>query len=227
MPTLRLRPDLEESLRQIPGVRAVSVVTGPDAAPTEIHILAAPGKPAKAVVRDVQSLALAAFDLDIDHRIVSVVQIADGETALAPGAIADAPDDRDDEDAMAPASPRPIVSSIMLRQAGTESEAQVVLNLGTDTFTGTSSGPAGNLNRHRLIARATLQAAAPLLGMGCELEATQVVDVGGREVAVSVLALQVPRYGELVVSGSAPVRGDASDAVARSVLDALNRRLAG
>ena len=75
MPTLRLRPDLEDALRRIPGIRAASVVTGPDAVPTEVHVLAAPGKPAKQIVRDVQSLALAQYDLDLDHRIVSVVQL--------------------------------------------------------------------------------------------------------------------------------------------------------
>ena len=70
MPTLRLLPELEDSLRHIPGVRAASVVTGPDAVPTEVHVLAAPGKAPKQVVRDVQSLALARYDIDIDHRIV-------------------------------------------------------------------------------------------------------------------------------------------------------------
>jgi len=39
--------------------------------------------------------------------------------------------------------------------------------------------------------------------------------------------VQVPRTGEQVLSGSAVVRGDEADAVARSVLDALNRRLIG
>src|SRR3954453_23557208 len=86
MPTLRLLPELEDALRHIQGVRAASVVTGPDAVPTEVHVLADPGKPAKQVVRDVQSLALARYDIDIDHRIVSVVQMGDDEVrAVEPG----------------------------------------------------------------------------------------------------------------------------------------------
>src|SRR5438046_2182514 len=78
MPTLRLLPELEECLRQVPGIRAASVVTGPDAVPTEIHIVASRAKGPKQVVRDVQSMALATFDVNIDHRIVSVVQFDDG-----------------------------------------------------------------------------------------------------------------------------------------------------
>ena len=59
MPALRLLPDLEDALRSLPGVQAVSVVTSGSGEPTEVHVLAAPGKAAKQVVRDVQSLAMA------------------------------------------------------------------------------------------------------------------------------------------------------------------------
>ena len=44
---------------------------------------------------------------------------------------------------------------------------------------------------------------------------------------MSVLTVMIPRAGEHVVSGSAMVRGDEADAIARSVLDALNRQLSG
>src|SRR5690348_4259227 len=94
MPTLRLLPELEDALRQINGVRAASVVTGPDGVPTEVHVLADPGKAAKQVVRDVQSLALARYDIDIDHRIVSVVQMGDDEVGYANGQ-SPGPDDAD------------------------------------------------------------------------------------------------------------------------------------
>src|SRR6185436_6551044 len=90
MPTLRLLPELEDALRHIQGVRAASVVTGPDAVPTEVHVLADPGKPAKQVVRDVQSLAMARYDIDIDHRIVSVVQMGDDEVRATAPAVATA-----------------------------------------------------------------------------------------------------------------------------------------
>jgi hypothetical protein len=53
------------------------------------------------------------------------------------------------------------------------------------------------------------------------------VEIGLREVAITVLTLSIPRLGEQVLCGSALVRGDAEDAVTRSVLAAVNRRLAG
>ena len=85
MPTLRLLPEFEDELKRLPGIIAASVVTGPDAIPNEIHVLAEPGKPPKQVVRDVQSFAMLKLGLDIDHRIVSVVQIGADETAGSAG----------------------------------------------------------------------------------------------------------------------------------------------
>ena len=113
MTALRLLPELEDALAGIPGVRAVSVVTGPDATPTEVHVLASQGKPAKQVVRDVQSLAMASYGLALDHRIVSVVQIGDDATVAS----------------IAPASPsestRPSLTSITVHSREGEVEIAV------------------------------------------------------------------------------------------------------
>jgi hypothetical protein len=115
----------------------------------------------------------------------------------------------------------------MVRTAGTETEAVVTLATGGHVFEGRVVGPGAASQRPRIVAQATLRALDELLGTTAEVESAAVVGVGTREVAVSVLSVMVPRSGEQVVSGSAIVRGDESDAVARSVLSAVNRRLAG
>ena len=232
MTALRLLPELEDALRQIPGVRAASVVTGPDAQPTEIHVLADRLKPAKQVVRDIQSLAMARYDLDIDHRIVSVVQIDDGEGPALRLAVPPAPagttiDVTDSAPAPAEVAPRPLVEAVVVRTSHSEAEVTVTLAFGGDVFIGSASGSSAIASRPRLVARATLDALGELLGTPADIEHATVLPVGSRSVAVSVLQVQVPRTGEQVLSGSAVVRGDESDAVARSVLDALNRRLIG
>jgi hypothetical protein len=216
MPTLRLLPELEEALRQIPGVRAASVVTGPDAVPTEVHVLATPGKAAKQVVRDVQSLAMARYDIDIDHRIVSVVQIGEDEPSLEVV--------RQEAEEEEPSS-RPVIAAIMVRSSGGLIEATVSMSVGDTVFEGRAEGAAGHSHRARLVAMATLDAVHELLGQPCEVESSVVMPVGGRDVAISVLTLMVPRAGEQVLTGSAAVRGDEAEAVARSVLAALNRQL--
>jgi hypothetical protein len=221
MPTLRLLPELEDSLRQIPGITAASVVTGPDAVPTEVHVLASPGKPAKQVVRDVQSMALARYDIDIDHRIVSVVLIGDEPVEGLVAVTADA--HAADEVTII----RPAISAIMVRSGGGITEAAVTLAADAQLFEGKAQGPAGSSHRSRIVAIATLDALDDLLGQTCEVESASVVSTGSREIALSVLTLMVPRTGEQVLTGCALVRGDEADAVARSVLAALNRQLTG
>ena len=239
MPTLRLLPELEEAIRQIPGVRAASVVTSAQAEPTEVHILASPGKAAKKVVRDVQSLALARYDIDLDHRIVSVVQIEDetanGDSPAVPAVpepaadivsdpvIDETDDETDDESETA----RPSIAAITVRTSGSETEAEVTLVFADEEFAGSAVGPAAAHHRPRLVAQATLIALDPLLGVPVEVDSAAVVTVGGNEVALVVVTVSVPRAAAQSVSGSAVLRGDDADAVARAVLDALNRRLSG
>ncbi|HEX6937123.1 MAG TPA: hypothetical protein VF227_11445 [Actinomycetes bacterium] len=228
MPTLRLLPELEDALRHIPGVKAASVVTGPDAVPTEVHVLATPGKPAKQVVRDVQSLALARYDIEIDHRIVSVVQMGDDEVRTVEPPPAEAPPGTGEpaEQAVEPAA-RPRIAAITVRSGNGVTQASVTLAVGDDLFEGTSQGPAGQSHRARLVAIATLEAVSELLGQPCEVESSAIVATGSREIALSVLTIMIPRTGEQVLTGAAVVRGDDADGVARSVLAALNRQLAG
>ena len=230
MPALRLLPELEDALRQVPGIRAASVVTGPDAVPTEIHIVASRSKGAKQVVRDVQSLAMAAYDIDIDHRIVSVVQFDDDIDGLQHG------DDLHTIIRLPEASPaitqpeilpRPVIAAITIRTAGAEADASVVVRTGDAAYDGRSIGPSTMSHRHTLIARATLDAISELLGLPAEVEFVTVSTMGTRRMAACVIQVAVPGIGELVLTGSALVRSDEADAVARAVLDALNRRLAG
>ena len=234
MPTLRLLPDLEDAIRQLTGVRAASVVTDGQANPTEVHVLASPGKPAKQLVRDVQSLAMAQFGIDIDHRIVSVVQIEDETVDLSVNAAPPAEDDAEIARATAAAvldeveaAARPIIAEIALRSTGSEAEAEVSVTFEGDTLVGTATGASAASQRPRLVAAATLAAIGELLGVPTDVESASIVDTGTNPVALVVLTLAVPRIGSQSVAGSAVVRGDEAEAVARAVLAALNRRLAG
>src|SRR5215218_6270382 len=167
MPAQRLLPDLEDALRSLPGVQAVSVVTSGTGEPTEVHVLAAPGKAAKQVVRDVQSLAMAGFGVDIDHRIVSVVQIGEG----LPGELV--------ERAPAPTPPNPddgrraVLASVGVRIAAHDATVTVVLGVGGEEFVGSAEGSASPSQRARLVAVAALDAVAPLLGCSCDVESAQ------------------------------------------------------
>lgn len=75
---------LEEIVSKLPGVRGAKVLIDSDGEPKEIHILADIKKPAKQLVRDVETAIYAASGIRIDRKIVSVAQIAADEDEVLP-----------------------------------------------------------------------------------------------------------------------------------------------
>ncbi|MCA0330646.1 MAG: hypothetical protein LCI03_12190 [Actinobacteria bacterium] len=225
MTALHLFPELEDSLRRVPGVRKARVVTDGEGRPTEIHVITDTRKPPKDFVRDVQAVALTHYDLALDHRIVSVVQM--DETEADSVDVGDATPAAEEPVSPSQADPRPALTSINVMRQNGDAVVTVTLGISGMLFTGQSQGPAAPVHRPRIVAQATLQALTDLLGIPAQVESSQVVEAGLREVALSVITLEIPRLGEQVLCGSALVRGDEEDAVARSVLAAVNRKLSG
>ena len=218
---------LERELCRIPEVTAARVVAGTDGGVEEVHILSSPAKHAKQVVRDVQSVAMATFNLDLDRRIVSVVQLDAASTATLPG-VGDVDEPESPNGATAPAgSARINVDSVGVARAGLQCTAEVVLSRSDQASTGIAEGLVATSNVLRLVAQATIAALRELepAAARAEVEAAKVIALGDRSVALSTIVIVVPPYEE-ICSGSAVVRAAGElDAVARAVLDATNRRL--
>lgn len=195
---------LQEKIGRIEGVEAVRVV-GSNGAIDEIHVLARKTKPPKQLVRDVQSLAHALFGEDIDRRVVSIVQLADGDLD---GGL------------------RPALVDIGETLDGSRAEVVVSLRWNDSLYKGTSSGAASAATRPRQIAEATIDA----LRQGIQKSAALGVNsmdvplLGGRHIAVAQIVL-VTDATERMLIGAAIVEDDEARAVVRAVLDALNRLL--
>jgi hypothetical protein len=69
---------VELELCRLPEVTAARIVEDDVGRPVEVHILATREKHPKQIVRDVQSVSMATFGLDIDRRVISVVQLEGG-----------------------------------------------------------------------------------------------------------------------------------------------------
>jgi hypothetical protein len=194
--------ELEEALCRLPTVDAARVV-GDNGRVAEVHVLAAPSKAPKQIVRDVQSLAMASFGITIDRRSVSVVQIDRSERA--PGE-------------------RPAVLEIKEVPQGSRVTSTVSLGWQGEVFVGEADGPAASATRLRLVGEATLRALEQAIGgeTGLALAALEVVPVGGRDVAVAQVVV-VAGGEERTMVGSALAGHDHSQSAVRSVLDALNR----
>ena len=205
--------EVEKEICRLDEVSIARIVADSVGRVIEVHILANPGKHPKQIVRDVQSVALASFGLEIDRRVVSVVQFGrDGDNELLSGASAF----------------RPTIEGITAESSGLRSLVRVTLSQGGEESVGFAEGSIATSARHRLVASATVDALRQMEpAAAClDVEHAEVVRAGGHDVAVVAMVFVVPPH-EQVVSGSAIVRAHQEpDAVARAVLDATNRRLA-
>jgi hypothetical protein len=193
---------LQAKLARLDGVEAVRVV-GNESKLEEIHVLARRAKPPKQVVRDVQSLAAAAFGLDIDRRIVSVVQLADGDLA---------------------GGDRPAIVDIFETTDGSRSTVRVSLEWHDEVLVGETGGAAASATRNRLVAEAALAALGQALHSDASfaVASVDIATLGSRKVAVAQVVV-VTQQAERLMVGSSLVDEDESRAVVRAVLDALNR----
>jgi hypothetical protein len=195
----------EREIASLPEVRAVRVVATNSGRITEIHLIAEGGKSPKQLVRDVQTLAQAKFGVEIDHRIVSVVQFS-GDVPVAPLAA-------------------PHLAALSWSTEAGRATCRVRLEAGDETQIGESSGPATSVGRARLTAQATTHALSSFGGSRPAADVAEVtfLDVGAHRVAIAILVLATLDGDETVVAGLALVRGDDHEALVRAILDAFAR----
>jgi hypothetical protein len=195
---------LQEKIGRIDGVEAARVVAG-NGHIDEIHVLARQDKHPKQVVRDVQSLGQALFGLNIDRRVVSVVQLAD--SVLDTGS-------------------RPALVDVAESTDSNRSEVTVTLKWKERLLVGQSTGAAASATRWRLVAEATLEAVRQSIhqDVGLGVSSMDIATLGSRLIAVAQVVV-VTDKAERSLIGCAYVEGDESKSVVRAVLDALNRLL--
>jgi len=212
--------EIERELSRIPEVTAVRLVTDQFDRPIEVHVLATPVKHPKQLVRDIQSVAKVSFDMELDHRVISVVQLDNGNLpeAMQGGGVATATAVDDD---------RITVSTVSTSRSGLRCTAKVGLLRAEIEEIGEADGTVASGNINLLVARATLDALSrhdPRAGR-LDVEGAALQHLGTRSFATASIVLLSPPYEEVLL-GSAPVRSAGpEDAIARAVLDATNRRL--
>ncbi|MCL1594761.1 MAG: hypothetical protein M3132_10480 [Actinomycetia bacterium] len=199
--------ELEEGLSRLESIDAARIVNQGSTI-TEVHIIAALDKPAKQVVRDVQSMAMARYGLAIDRRIVSVVQIRPQDLELS-------------------AEPRAALTKIEETPNGTRTTIEVTLRHADEERTGSATGPAVTSARLRLIGEATINAIERTFPTmpPIALDAVSLTNVGPRQVVVAIVVTVSERGGEDLSVGSALIGTNPDDAAVKAVLAGLNRRL--
>ena len=210
--------ELEAELCRLTEVKAARVVADASGALIEVHIVATAEKHAKQLVRDVQTIALANYGIDVDRRIVSIVQLDERSPMF------DAPPPK--LEVVAKPEPRLRVSKVTVEASEDDTQVHVTVERGEAEGSGSSVGPPVASLLPRLAADAALAAIRDLEPVNAPLavEMANLTDLGTRRIA-NVAIVCAAFAGDEVLTGSAVVRSDDASAIARAVLDALNRRL--
>lgn len=197
---------VQEALGRMRGVVASRVVAH-DGDIAEVHILADAVRPAKQIVRDVESLCAAQFGIKIDHRKVSVAQI---ETPASEGIKVE----------------RPEIRGVRIETEGVHTSVHVALGVGDEIFEGEAAGTGGVATPYRLAASASLRALETYLRGSCRLILDDLIPfhLGEWEGFLAGVIL-LSTFGEERLVGSALVKKDKVDAAIKAACNAVNRRI--
>lgn len=219
----------EAAIRRLQGIEGASV-RAEGSVIKEIHVLARAGKPAKHVVRDVQTVLLTQLGLSINYQVVSVAfareeDLATAEAGERPAVPTEAPS----EPVVSPAlDDRIRFESVNLFVAGPRTQAQVELRWKGLPRMGSASGWSTRDESHRLVAQATATAVQEFLAdpVALSVQGVEFVEVARRRVAVVSLSMLAHRQ-ERALTGSCSIEQDTPQAVVLATLAALNRVVGG
>jgi hypothetical protein len=131
--------ECEKLLSQVRDVVSARIVADNEGTIREIHLLAGDNRSPKQIVRDIESVFMAHFGMNIDHKKISIAQLDGREAKKQDGK-------------------RLRFTGLTFTSAGPKAEIKVNLQYGDGRFEGVFTGPRSRHNTLRLIANATLGA---------------------------------------------------------------------
>lgn len=197
--------EAEQYIKQIKAVESCKIILGSDFSIDEIHIVSTMRRSPKQISRDVQSILISRFGIDIDHKKISIAQI---DTDLLPHGC------------------RLRLKTIEYSITEGKANIRVVLDKDDELYEGVFSGVNTVYNTSRMLAKATLFAVEKYCGIEDTfvLEDIKTAAIAGNEVVVVAVSL-ISTNQEQILTGSALVTRDKKEAIVKATLDAVNRSI--
>ena len=197
---------IQQLVNEIEGVVSSKVKQNDKGDVVEIHVLADKSRNAKQIVRDIQSAVTAKFDVDIDHRIISIAQLDCGKFLNKEF--------------------RLVYKGMELISKGLEIEAKIILSHNGKDYCGYQKGVNTRNNLNRLVVQATLEAVGEFLNFKDAFLMEGIKDLTlADEKVVNVAVTYIDKDGQELLIGSTVVKGDLKEAVVKATLDAANRKI--
>ncbi len=196
---------LEALIMQIRGVIAARVVLDTHNLIDEIHVVGSPERSAKQTVRDIESALFVQGRIRVNHKKISLVQLLENTI-------------------------RPTVERVRLidiiQSEGPEPICTVTLAIGDRQVQGQYNALAPGITPNQSVAHATINALHQMImpSNRLELEHIQHQQLGQNEICLALITRTEDDLAESML-GVSIVRKELPTAIARAVLDAVNRRL--
>ncbi len=171
----------------------------------EIHVIANIIRSPKQIVRDIESVLLAMFSYKVDRKIISIAQIDNGETKSIK---------------------RILYAGLSLVIIDNNVECEVKLKMDDKEYSCKKSAISTSINRQKVIAKATVGAVEEIFGQAVVLDVEDIIISKTRDISfITVIINMINKELEETLIGTAIVRNDLNETIARATLDALNRKI--
>lgn len=197
-----------EYIARLPGVINANVVFFGEEV-EEIHVLADTSRSPKQIVRDIQSLLMAQFQKEVDHRVISIAQI---DSELNP---------------TAKQAARYVIDSVTVAKKREQTEVEVTLSMNGKMYFGKQTSLKDNYDLWRGLVQATLNAIVLADGTTNKYTVLDVrfTEIAGERMAIVCVSLSSSNNTACRFSGTAFSPGDDSLAIVKATLSALNRKI--
>lgn len=195
---------IEKTIEKLDSVVSCKIISDENNNFEEIHIVSNGVRTAKQLVRDTQSILIATYNIQIDHKKISIAEIQD--------------------DSLKRVASRLKIMSVSHDNNGQRAIVKVVLDNHRDIFENSKMGINTSRNVDRMLVDATLRTVEDAHGLEETfiLEDIKTVNIStGKAILVVITCFN--NSIEQRFCGSCLITNDYKEAVVKATLDALNR----
>lgn len=195
---------IERTIEKLDSIVSCKIISGDNNIFDEIHIVSNGSRSAKQLVRDIQSVLIATYNIQIDHKKISIAEIQDNSLKKA--------------------DCRLKIMSVSHDNSGQKAMVKVVLDNHRNIFENSRIGVNTSRNIDRMLVDVTLKTVEDAYGYEevFILEDIKTINISTDKVVIVVIACLDGGYEEKLC-GSCLVKNDYKEAVVKATLDALNR----
>lgn len=196
---------VENTIEKLESIISCKIIQGEDGSFNEVHIVSNKTRSPKQLVRDIQSLLIATYNIQIDHKTISIAEIP--------------------EDNIKKEQTRLKIVSVSHDNAGDRATVRVALNKRDEVFENIAEGINASRNIDRMLVDTTLKTVEQACGYQERFVLEDIKKVTFPTVQAVIVIIGVYNGIEQRFCGSALIGQDYKQSVVKATLDAINRYL--